>query len=340
MADESDEVESNSSYVLITLKTNLTRAEELYIPDNRFMNWEISAAVAPDAVKIGKNAFFGCAITEIDFPKVQIIEEGAFMGCTEATRINIPEAREIGVNAFAVCSGVNSIIAPEVQSIGYNAFQECSGVEEMNFPKVTSIDENAFRGCYDTIEEENADGHVTVTEVGLKRFNAPNVQSLGSGAFWGCKLLENAIFPNVFDLGNNVFNGCNGLVSIEIPEAEKMANGLFGEFNSRDRSNTLCQNLKFLNIRKMRENNFWNGMFYQMTNLKCINMFSVDYGYINQNRADLDLSPNCDVICQDGIIETLTHELNNGIGSGDSRYLEKSTAENITLPDGREVFYI
>lgn len=267
------------------------------------------------------------------------------MGCSSADKIDIPRAEDIGANAFAACINATEINAPKAIFIGYNAFQECSSVSEVNLPLATSLDENAFRGCYGTKTEKDSDGNDIEVETGLVKFTAPKVESIGSGAFWGCRLLKEAIFPNVFDLGDNVFTGCRSIEFIDVPLAEKMKQGLFGEFSSRERSNTLCSNLKFLNIRTMKSNNLWNDMFYGMNGLQCINMFSVDYGYVNSHRPDLGIRPQCDVICQDGIIETLTTTVNEHLSSSDQRRLKLATipegdTATISVVGGRLTYYI
>ena len=254
------------------------------------------------------------------------------MGCGSADRINIPMAQDIGPNAFAACYSAQQIIMPKAISIGYNAFQECSGVSEIDIPEVETIDENAFRGCYGTRTEE-VDGVEEEVETGLVKIDAPKAYSIGSGAFWGCKLLKEALFANAFDLGDNVFTGCKSIEFIDVPLAEKMKQGLFGQYSTRERSNTLCSKLKFLNIRSMRSSNFWDDMFYGMDELKCINMNSVDYGYVNSHRPDLGLSPQCDVICQDGVIETLTTSV-------DASILNVSRTETIHTKDNRELQYV
>lgn len=341
-----EEVLSSESYVVISLNSYLTRAEEIDVPQNKYMNWEMSEIHLPRAQIIRKNAFFGCSsITEIFLPIASQIEEGAFMGCVSATKIDIPEAIDIGANAFSSCSAATEINMKKAITIGYNAFQECSSVSVIELPVATTIDENAFRGCHGTKTEKDDNGNDVEVDTGLKRIYAPKVDVIGSSAFWGCKLLKEAIFPMAYDVGDKVFTDCKSIEFIDLPLAERMKVGFFGEYSAREKSNTLCSNLKFLNIRTIKSGSFWDDMFYGMDKIQCINMSSVDYGYINQHRPDLGLRPQCDVICQNGIIETLTTTVNEHLEDGDPRRLEvaevsEEDQSTIDVPENRQVFFI
>ena len=81
---------------------------------------------------------------------VNVIENGAFYGCSGLTSVTIPEGvTNIGGSAFEDCSGLTSVTIPEsVTSIGGTAFCNCSGLTSVTIPEgVTNIGHMAFYRC-------------------------------------------------------------------------------------------------------------------------------------------------------------------------------------------------
>lgn len=90
-----------------------------------------------------------CAVADM------VIEDEAFMGCTELTEVVIPEGTtSIGERAFYGCSGLTSVTIPDsVTEIGEEAFANCTGLTEMTFSAKEdnylielNIADNAFSG--------------------------------------------------------------------------------------------------------------------------------------------------------------------------------------------------
>ena len=123
--------------------------------------------------------------------EITIIDDEAFIGCTDLTSIDLNYAiiRNIGSSAFKGCSSLRSIRIPEeITSIGESAFEGCSGL--------TSIDIS----CYHYNRNENL--------------------SIGESAFEGCSGLTSVKIPErVTSIGNYAFEGCSGLTSVEIPNS-------------------------------------------------------------------------------------------------------------------------
>ncbi len=77
--------------------------------------------------------------------------------------------------------------------------------------------------------ETNADGSVTLTNVGNKHLkaikiseqhNGKPVTSIGSEAFKDCSSLASITLPNsVTSIGNNAFHDCNSLTSVTLPNS-------------------------------------------------------------------------------------------------------------------------
>lgn len=81
-----------------------------------FQNCESLASVtlSERVERVGKDAFSGCVLTEIQLPsKVTNIKENAFSG-NKFTEITLPAAlTELGANAFAGCEQLQAISVGE-----------------------------------------------------------------------------------------------------------------------------------------------------------------------------------------------------------------------------------
>ena len=163
---------------------------------------------------IDDEAFIGCTdLTSIDLNSAIIrnIGSSAFKGCSSLRSIQIPgETESIGESAFEGCSGLTSIDIDCYDyrnvnlSIGESAFEGCSGLTSVKIPeRVTSIGNYAFEGCS-----------------GLTSVEIPNsVTSISIGSFKSCTGLTSIEIPNsVTSIGFDAFNGCSGLTSLTIPE--------------------------------------------------------------------------------------------------------------------------
>ena len=96
-------------------------------------------------------AFAGCKkITQVQMAGVQMIGEGAFVGCTALETVSIGvNTTVIPAYAFAQCENLKTVeFSDTVAEIGLSAFSGCTGLESITFPAgLSAIGEKAFDGC-------------------------------------------------------------------------------------------------------------------------------------------------------------------------------------------------
>ena len=90
---------------------NLTLKNVMTIPDGTFKNvtW-LNKVTLPDAVTIGKNAFSGSSLKDIEAPKVSTVKMLAFDQCKSLENVNLPKVSEIGIKAFHFCSTLKNVL--------------------------------------------------------------------------------------------------------------------------------------------------------------------------------------------------------------------------------------
>ena len=90
---------------------NLTLKNVMTIPDGTFkdVTW-LNKVTLPDAVTIGKNAFGGSSLKDIEAPKVSTVEMLAFDQCKFLKNVNLPKVSEIGIQAFHFCSNLQNVL--------------------------------------------------------------------------------------------------------------------------------------------------------------------------------------------------------------------------------------
>lgn len=113
---------------------NLTLKNVMTIPDGTFKNvtW-LNKVTLPDAVTIGKNAFSGSSLKDIEAPKVSTVKMSAFDQCTFLENVNLPKVSEIGINAFHFCSNLKNVLFGTLT-------------------KVWTGDENNTAGIFDSVD--------------------------------------------------------------------------------------------------------------------------------------------------------------------------------------------
>lgn len=118
------------------------------------------------ATKIGKNAFYGCtALTEVDVPNVETIEQYAFAGCTTLTKFSASKATSIGGYAFQSCpltefdftnvddiggyafryGKLTSAVLPKIERLGYEVFYDCTTLSLVDLPIAVQLNNQCFR---------------------------------------------------------------------------------------------------------------------------------------------------------------------------------------------------
>ena len=143
---------------------------------------------------IGAEAFKSCAkITSLDITKVKYLGSRCFRNCSGLSNVTVPLSASIGQKlpattpsdykltgsandtsgdyAFADCYNLTeATIESGIPTVPDHMFAFCGDLKTVNVPSsVTSIRGNAFRLCFS-----------------LNSIDMPEVNSIGSEAFWGC----------------------------------------------------------------------------------------------------------------------------------------------------------
>ena len=169
-----------------------------------------SVTIGESVTTIGKSAFWGCTgLTSVTIPNsVTAIDYGTFCDCSGLTSVTIPESvTAIGDCAFSHCNGLTSVTAynPTPAYIGgvyspafdgldcanctlyvpaesVEKYKKAEGWKE--FGEILPIDESS---AITEIQQENADGHVTVYNLQgvlvLEADDAADLKTLQNGAY-------------------------------------------------------------------------------------------------------------------------------------------------------------
>lgn len=172
----------------------------------------------PNLRVVGANAFYGCVyLKSLDLPNLEKVGESSFAYCQSMTSINLGEnLTELTDLLFYGCYALQEFDLEHIEKIGMGAFygvtlpahldmpnlEYLSGMafivseeaaptlESVNAPKLTFIGDQAFAGCS-----------------ALRVFNAPNVETIKYGAFYGTVIEEFEVSDNLKTFEFSVFDG-------------------------------------------------------------------------------------------------------------------------------------
>jgi hypothetical protein len=182
----------------------------------------VSEISIPDNVNtIGRLTFQHCAglkhLTVSAGSKLEIIDEGAFMG-SGLSDIFIPNSvYYIGSHAFRDCSSLKSVTIPAGSTLGDEVFRD-SGLESVTVNDNVTFGKNVFQDCKITFAGRiNEITEWMFQECGSLN-NIPNgVTFIGDCAFDHCYDLQTVNIPNsVTSIGDHAFY-ITGLISVTIP---------------------------------------------------------------------------------------------------------------------------
>ena len=156
---------------------------------------------------IGSCAFYDCSdLTSVTIPgSVTSIGGGAFSECGGLTSVTFSEGvTNIGARAFGDCIRLTSIFIPNsVISMGDDPFGGCSGLK--------SIQVQSGNPVYDSRNNCNAIIETSTNRLinGCINTIIPNsVTTIGSGAFYGCRMTSVTIPENVTNIEETAFLFC------------------------------------------------------------------------------------------------------------------------------------
>ena len=219
---------SNNIYIPISLKeVVLTWGQR--IEDGAFANCQYieTITMTPSIISIGESAFSNCeSLKEIIIPiNVLNIGNSAFENCIALTNIIISETvLTIGDNAFSNCQALKEIFIPNsVENIGESILKGCNTIGKITIPFIGSkIDDEdkSFLSYYFNKELDNSKIPSTLTEVTVNNGN-----KIYNESFFGCMYLVNIkIFANITSIGRGAFFDCKSLEEINIPDTVEIIN--------------------------------------------------------------------------------------------------------------------
>lgn len=186
-----DEVEVRSIREAAFLTSNLRSVvigdNVIKIGDAAFASADINEISLGNSIEeIGKNAFCACKkLTDVSFPEsLKIVGESSFAACDGLVTLKIPDNVEtIGKTAFVSCVNLKSIkFGNSIKIIGTAAFASCDSLVNVQLPdSVEIIEESVFVAC----------SNLKTVEIG--KSESCQIQTIGTGAFLNCQLLESII---------------------------------------------------------------------------------------------------------------------------------------------------
>lgn len=185
-----------------------------YIPST-LKSVTVTAGVIPT------NAFRNChSIEYVQLGRdVDNIYKYAFLYCTSLVTIDFEDdstVNSIGNMAFASCVTLENIVIPaSVKNIDENAFSDCVSLAKVEFENGTQISKFAsglFSGCSALVD-------ITIPTT---------VTTLGNRVFADCTSLDSIVIHSGIDtIGKGAFYGCKSLTNVEF----EVVDGWFRAFN-------------------------------------------------------------------------------------------------------------
>lgn len=77
---------------------------------------------------------------------VVVVDENAFLGCTNLESVILPSLAGTGRTAFRECSNLYELITPSLSNVGEGCFGDCSILTEINLPNALVVQDGAFSG--------------------------------------------------------------------------------------------------------------------------------------------------------------------------------------------------
>lgn len=169
------------------------------IPKSKFENHpNISTISIAGAIEIGDNAFSNCTkLASVSFDSVEIINQSVFMNDMMLTSVSLPKLKTIYPFAFLNCTNLAEIEFSELQNQMTTEDQHIGGY---------------FIGC-----------------VNLKKFTAPNIESIETQAFLQCTNLQEVSAPKVTIIKSESFKQTGNIMKIDLSNSKRIEESAFAE---------------------------------------------------------------------------------------------------------------
>ena len=159
-----------------------------------------SIIVSENIKKIGRYAFKSCTtLQNVEAIGVVRVCEGAFVYNPELITCKLPRVEKIEQIAFLECKKLHDIKIHNVEHIEDSAFMGCSCLTEVELDHLLTLGTFAYSNC-----------------VSLKSFKATYLDSIRKSAFKGCTALEEVALPNLNSTYIDIFNGCSNLKMVVV----------------------------------------------------------------------------------------------------------------------------
>lgn len=134
---------------------NLTLKNVMTIPDGTFKNvtW-LNKVTLPDAVTIGKNAFGGSSLKDIEAPKVSTVKMHAFDQCKSLENVNLPKVSEIGIQAFHFCSTLRNVLFGTLTKVWTGDENNTYGIFDSVYTEAISLTLSSSQSLMDNIFDD------------------------------------------------------------------------------------------------------------------------------------------------------------------------------------------
>lgn len=133
---------------------NLTLKNVMTIPDGTFkdVTW-LNKVTLPDAVTIGKNAFGGSSLKDIEAPKVSTVKMFAFDQCQSLENVNLPKVSEIGIKAFNFCSTLRNVLFGTLTKVWTGDEENTYGIFDSVYTKGISLTLSSSQSLMDIFDD-------------------------------------------------------------------------------------------------------------------------------------------------------------------------------------------
>ena len=182
---------------------------------------------------VSKDAFSGNEdIQSVSFLSyVNVIEDDAFVGCTNLEYVRAKEVVSIGDRAFQGCTNLLSVNSPKLEIIGEYAFADCVNLTTMALTTVTDVNAGCFLGCSSLVNI----GPNSIETIGEKAFKGSSVSNvtlnvcreIASDAFENCTNISVFVAPYITSFDGSVFTNCTKLSHIELDSITSMGDQTF-----------------------------------------------------------------------------------------------------------------
>lgn len=136
---------------------NLTLKNVMTIPDGTFkdVTW-LNKVTLPDAVTIGKNAFGGSSLKDIEAPKVSTVKMFAFDQCKSLENVNLPKVSEIGIKAFNFCINLRNVLFGTLTKVWTGDENNTDGIFDGVETRIVSLTLSSSQSLMDIFDDAEA----------------------------------------------------------------------------------------------------------------------------------------------------------------------------------------